>query len=109
MMWYSLCHDNEFMYEMVICCNVKWPARHGMMAGAMRLPPYCIYHRDRLQVMVAKCTRRTLTRRRCTGAGRGAIISCHGGISDFGATTTFYETIATAMFSKIVATATFLK
>ena len=36
---YSLRHDNEFMYEMVICCNVKWPARHGMMAGATRLPP----------------------------------------------------------------------
>ena len=37
MMWYSLRHDNEFMYEMVICCNVKWPAHHGMMAGATRL------------------------------------------------------------------------
>ena len=38
MMWYCLRHDNEFMYEMVICCNVKWPAHHDMMAGAMRLP-----------------------------------------------------------------------
>ena len=31
-MWYCLRHDNEFMYEMVICCNVKWPAHHSMMA-----------------------------------------------------------------------------
>ena len=22
MMWYSLRHNNEFMYEMVVCCNV---------------------------------------------------------------------------------------
>ena len=41
--------------------------------------------------------------------GRGAIISCHGGISEFGATTTFSETVATATFSEITATAAFLK
>ena len=109
MMWYSLRHDNEFMYEMVICCNVKWPARHGMMTGATRLPPYCNYRRDRLQVTVARRTRRTPTRRRCTGAGQGAIISCHSGIFNFGATATFCETIAMATFSEISAMATFLK
>ena len=43
------------------------------------------------------------------GAGRGAIILCHGGISEFGATTTFSKTVATATFSEIAATATFLK
>ena len=43
------------------------------------------------------------------GAGRGAIISCHDGISEFGATATFSETVATATFSEIAATATFLK
>ena len=52
MMCYSFRHDNEFMYDMVICCNVKWTARHGMMAWATGLPPYFKHHRNRLQVMV---------------------------------------------------------
>ena len=41
------------------------------------------------------------------GAGRRAIISCHGGISDFGATTTFSETVTMTTFSEIATTTTF--
>ena len=61
MMWNGLRHDNEFMYEMVICCNVKWPACHVMMAGATRLPLSCKRCRDSLQVTGddGKCTWRT--------------------------------------------------
>ena len=43
------------------------------------------------------------------GTGRGAIISCHDGISEFGATTTFSKTVATVTFFEIAATATFMK
>jgi hypothetical protein len=43
------------------------------------------------------------------GAGRGAIISCHGGFFDFVATTTFSEMVATTTFSEIAVMASFLK
>ena len=48
-------------------------------------------------------------RRRCTRHGTRTIISCHNGISDFGAMTMFSETTAMAMFSGIVAMARFLE
>ena len=43
------------------------------------------------------------------GVGRGAIILCHDGIFEFGATTTFSETIETTTFSEIATTTMFLK
>ena len=51
MMWYSLRHDNEFMYEMVICCNVKWPARHNMDDGWSHDIAELKFHRDSLHVI----------------------------------------------------------
>ena len=43
------------------------------------------------------------------GTGRGTIISCHDGISDFGATITFSETATTTTFSEIAATTMFFE
>ena len=42
------------------------------------------------------------------GTGRGAIISCHDGISDFGAKTMFVEMAATTTFYEIATMTTFL-
>jgi hypothetical protein len=43
------------------------------------------------------------------GAGRGAIISCHSGISDFGATTMFSEMAAMATIFQMATTTMFSK
>jgi hypothetical protein len=104
-------------FIMIISLCMRW--LYVLMLCGLRVMTWWLEPRDchvnvniveiayRLQVTMASIHGGPRRGEGVLGAGWGAIISCHGGISEFGATATFSEAVATATFSEIATTTMF--